>query len=59
MRRRWSQSERKAVEYHLAKFFRLQKVPGKRECSDCLSKAGSELENRTWKDVKYYVYNHI
>lgn len=38
-------------------FLTIMKTPGKLDCEKCIKKAGSDLENRTWTDVKNYVYN--
>ena len=38
-------------------FFKTMKTPGKMACEKCISVAGQALANRTWKDVKNYVYN--
>lgn len=34
-------------------------VPGKQECDECIKKSKGKLNNRSWRDVKYYVHNHI
>lgn len=56
-RQKWLEEEQKAVEHHLKVHLKLRKTPGKNACDDCLKQAGDVLNGRSWKDVKYYVYN--
>lgn len=53
----WSNNESSAV----FSFFKsnINKVPGKDECENCITKSNGMLKNRSWRDVKYYVYNYI
>lgn len=59
IKRPWNEQERSAVHRHLAKFIALKKVPGKQDCLMCITKESPVLRARTWKDVKYLVYNEI
>ncbi|XP_078030253.1 uncharacterized protein LOC117252851 [Epinephelus lanceolatus] len=58
-RRRWSVEERTAVQRRMAQFIALRKVPAKNDCLLCIEKESPVLSTRTWKDVKYCVYNEI
>ncbi|XP_054869079.1 uncharacterized protein LOC129349540 [Amphiprion ocellaris] len=58
-KRPWNDQERTAVKRHLGKFIALKKVPAKQDCLMCIDKESSVLRARTWKDVKYFVYNEI
>lgn len=51
--------ETRAVEKTLKSFIESGKVPGKADCVSCIEASPKELENRTWKAVKYYVKNKI
>ncbi|KAG9268080.1 hypothetical protein AMEX_G18978 [Astyanax mexicanus] len=57
-RRSWTNREKEAVWRHLAKHRTLKKVPGKEDCLQCIQ-AEYALKNRTWEDVKHFVYNTI
>lgn len=35
------------------------KVPGKKDCLDCIRTEPEALESRTWRDIKNYVHNTI
>ncbi|XP_017577082.1 uncharacterized protein si:ch211-266o15.1 isoform X1 [Pygocentrus nattereri] len=58
-RRKWSVEEQEAVRRHMAKYISLLKVPGKKDCLDCVRTEPDALKSRTWRDVKYYVHNVI
>ncbi|KAL7374523.1 hypothetical protein ABVT39_002265 [Epinephelus coioides] len=58
-RRRWSFEERTAVQRRMAQFIAHRKVPVKNDCLLCIEKESPVLNTRTWKDVKYCVYNEI
>lgn len=58
-KRSWTPQERSAVKRRLTKFIALKKVPTKQDCLMCIAKESPALRARTWKDVKYYVYNEI
>ncbi|KAL7404643.1 hypothetical protein ABVT39_017549 [Epinephelus coioides] len=58
-RRRWSAEGRTAVQRRMAQFVALRKVPAKNDCLLCIEKEFPVLSTRTWKDVKYFVYNKI
>ncbi|XP_056880147.1 uncharacterized protein LOC130520465 [Takifugu flavidus] len=57
-RRPWSDKEKAAVWRQLGKSIILKKVPGKQLCLNAIQ-AEPVLCQRTWKDVKYHVYNRI
>nr|XP_024661063.1 uncharacterized protein LOC112436092 isoform X1 [Maylandia zebra] len=54
----WSEAEKTAVQRRLGKFVAERKVPKKEHCMKCLE-AEKDLANRSWKDVKNFVYNTI
>ncbi|KAI5107015.1 hypothetical protein C0J45_2653, partial [Silurus meridionalis] len=56
-KRKWTEDEVKAVENKLLHFITSSRVPGKRECEDCIRSALVLLQNRTWEAVKFYI-NH-
>ncbi|XP_052409507.1 uncharacterized protein LOC127955914 isoform X3 [Carassius gibelio] len=58
-KRPWNDQERTAVKRRLAKLISLKMVPGKQDCLMCIAKETPVLSARTWKDVKYFVYNEI
>ncbi|XP_043242757.1 uncharacterized protein LOC122392210 [Amphibalanus amphitrite] len=57
-RRPWSQEEKEAVERRMNWFVRKLVVPGLDYCRAAL-KEEPVLSSRTWRDVKYCVYNMI
>lgn len=54
----WSEGERDAVRKHMGKFITERRVPGKENCMRCVT-AEKALAQRSWKDVKNFVYNSI
>lgn len=58
-KRPWSEEESSAVERRMGKFIALRKIPGKEACMLCITQESPALKTRTWKDVKYFVYNEI
>ncbi|XP_051949663.1 uncharacterized protein LOC127620554 [Xyrauchen texanus] len=58
-KRPWNDQERTAVKHRLAKLIALKMIPGKQDCLMCIAKESPVLRARTWKDVKYFVYNEI
>ncbi|XP_031147359.1 uncharacterized protein LOC116044389 isoform X4 [Sander lucioperca] len=56
VKRPWSEAERSAVNKHMAKFMAERRVPGKEHCMRCI-KEEEALGQRSWKDVKNFVYN--
>ncbi|XP_073722747.1 uncharacterized protein [Misgurnus anguillicaudatus] len=58
VKRPWSEAERSAVHKHLAKFIAERRVPGKLPCMKCIEEEEA-LNERSWKDVKNFVYNTI
>ncbi|CAJ1057878.1 uncharacterized protein LOC124050300 [Xyrichtys novacula] len=55
----WQQREVQAVERHLKRFITSCIVPSKSDCQKCLSAEPEALKDRTWQNVKFYVYNRI
>lgn len=58
-KRLWSEEETTAVERQLRKFITLLKVPGKKDCLQCIASEPEALKWRDWKAVKYFVHNKI
>lgn len=54
----WTEDEKNAVWRHLNKYLTLERTPGKKECESCIY-SEKELNRRSWKDVKNFVYNSI
>ncbi|XP_026195542.1 uncharacterized protein LOC113148187 isoform X2 [Anabas testudineus] len=57
-KRPWTEPEREAVHKHLGRFIAERRVPGKEHCTMCLTEEKA-LRQRSWKDVKNFVYNRI
>ncbi|XP_064180423.1 uncharacterized protein LOC135249061 [Anguilla rostrata] len=55
----WTVAEQTAVKSELQEFIAQMRVPGKKDCEACLEAKPDILHNRSWKDIKYYVYNTI
>ncbi|XP_051722771.1 uncharacterized protein LOC127497959 isoform X2 [Ctenopharyngodon idella] len=58
-KRKWTEEEVKAVENKLLDCITSGRVPGKRQCEDCIRSAPVLLKQRTWEAVKFYVKNRI
>ncbi|XP_065140476.1 uncharacterized protein [Paramisgurnus dabryanus] len=58
-KRKWTEEEVKAVENKLLDCITSGRLPGIRQCEDCIRSAPELLKNRTWKSVKFYVKNRI
>ncbi|XP_036407926.1 uncharacterized protein LOC118793909 [Megalops cyprinoides] len=58
-KKKWEDTEVKAVEKHLGKFIRTQKVPGKWDCEACICAEPHALRDRDWFSVKFFVKNRI
>ena len=58
-KRPWTEEERTVVHRHMGKFLALKRVPGKKECEICIEQESHVLNNRTWKEVKYFVHNEV
>ena len=54
----WSEAEQAAVRRSCAKHLAQLCVPGKADCMKAINKE-TVLKGRTWRDVKYRVYNLI
>ncbi|CAK6964052.1 uncharacterized protein LOC104929912 isoform X8 [Scomber scombrus] len=59
VKRPWTDQEKIVVQRRMTKFIALKKVPGKNDCMLCIGKESPVLSTRTWKDIKYFVYNEI
>jgi hypothetical protein len=57
-RKKWENNEIQAVNRHLAKYIRDQKLPGKAACEEAI-RAEKSLETRTWTQVKFFIKNQI
>ena len=55
---RWRTPEKCAVEKHLGEYIVNKKIPGMKDCMNCIQ-AEKDLQGREWRHVKYYVYNRI
>ncbi|KAF7644540.1 hypothetical protein LDENG_00220200 [Lucifuga dentata] len=58
-KKKWTPAEVQAVERRLMGFILPGRVPGKRECDECLKADPEILKDRDWKSIKYYVHNRI
>nr|XP_023651943.1 uncharacterized protein LOC111835652 [Paramormyrops kingsleyae] len=58
-RKKWTQDEVKAVEDKLMDYITSGRVPGKRQCEECIRSAPEALRDRTWEAIKFYVKNRI
>ena len=58
IRRVWTDAEKAAVRRQLAAFLDHFEIPGKAACEKAIG-AESALSGRSWKAVKYYVYNAV
>ncbi|XP_052474111.1 uncharacterized protein LOC128030478 [Carassius gibelio] len=58
-KKKWEDSEVKAVERHMMSFIKTCKVPGKQDCERCIHAEPEALKQRTWTGVKNYVRNRI
>ncbi|CAM4572550.1 unnamed protein product [Leuciscus chuanchicus] len=58
-KRPWNDQKRAVVKRRLAKLIVLKTVLGKQDFLMCIAKESPVLSARTWKDVKYFVYNEI
>ncbi|XP_006814227.1 uncharacterized protein LOC102801397 [Saccoglossus kowalevskii] len=54
----WTTEERTVVKNYFMRNIRMLKVSGKIECTNCL-KENQVLASRSWKNIKYCVYNLI
>ncbi|XP_070177602.1 uncharacterized protein [Littorina saxatilis] len=55
-KRPWTKDQKEAVDRHLSHCLVLNRVPQKHEAEQALA-SEKTLRGRTWKDVKYFVYN--
>ena len=54
----WSTPEQSAVLHHFDSFIRMGKVPRKQEVDEVIKKEPI-LQERSWKNIKDFVYNKI
>lgn len=60
VRRAWSQMESEAVISYFSSYVKQNSAaPGKNLCEECLKNNKLALKQRTWKDIKYFVYNYM
>ncbi|XP_070205527.1 uncharacterized protein [Littorina saxatilis] len=55
-KRPWTKDQKEAIHRHLSHCLVLNRVPQKHEAEQALA-SEKTLRGRTWKDVKYFVYN--
>ena len=55
----WTKEEKDAVFKYLGAFVKNEKMPGKRDCENCIKQCEGVLVNRDWTAVKYCVKNII
>lgn len=55
----WQQTEVQAVERHMMHFITSCTVPAKSDCEKCLRAEPEALNNRDWKNLKFFIYNRI
>lgn len=55
----WTGEEKEAVLKYLGHWVRRERIPGKLECEQCISKANGVLDHRKWSDVKFFIKNQI
>ncbi|XP_036397441.1 uncharacterized protein LOC118786486 isoform X2 [Megalops cyprinoides] len=58
-RRKWEDTEIKAIEKHLGKFITTHKLPGKLDCEACICAEPHTLRDRDWISIKFFVKNRI
>ncbi|KAJ0058304.1 hypothetical protein NL108_013080 [Boleophthalmus pectinirostris] len=58
-KRKWTEEEVKLVENKLLDHITSGRVPGKRQCEDCIRSAPEIFKHRTWESVKFYIKNRI
>ncbi|KAJ8013063.1 hypothetical protein DPEC_G00049410 [Dallia pectoralis] len=56
--RPWSDAAKAAVRRQMGHFISVMEVPGKQDCEVCLHNEPA-LHDRSWRDVKNYVYNTV
>ena len=54
----FTNTEKQKIDTFLKKNVNLLRVPGKKECEDCLRALNLDDE-KGWKSIKYYIYNKI
>lgn len=60
IRKRWSQEQANAILTYFSSYIKKNSfAPGKALCEECFNENRSIMQNRTWKDIKYFIYNHI
>lgn len=55
----WTQPEVCAVEKHMQSFINDLVTPGKLDCLQVKRRCGAVLRERSWKQIKFYVYNRV
>lgn len=58
--RQWTKEETFAVLMFFQNYVKTNdSAPGKKLCDECIGTSQTVLNNRSWKDVKYFVYNYL
>ena len=57
-RRMWTAEKKDAIKRQLSHYLVFNKVPQKHEAEKARA-CEPELKNRSWRDIKYYVYNQL
>lgn len=59
-RRPWNKVESGAVLKHFSHYVKTNtSAPGKQICMECKDDNKDVLKERSWKDIKYFVYNYM
>lgn len=58
-RRPWQTKETEAIMKFFAQDIKLGAIPNKKKATECLEQSKGNLSRRTWRDVKFFVYNKI
>jgi len=56
-KRQWTPEEKDAVITFFRSAIKKNIIPRKEDCEKCQSQ-NSGLERRSWREIKYYVYNY-
>ncbi|XP_070189389.1 uncharacterized protein [Littorina saxatilis] len=58
-RRDWTKEEKNAVHRQLAHCITMNRIPKKEDAESALEAEPVALRHRSWKDIKYWVYNYL
>lgn len=59
VKRPWSSTGSTAVLKYFQHKIKIKTVPNKEDCLKCIDASKDALSQRSWRDIKYYVYNYI